>query len=177
MKVVFALAALCLVGLVAGESALLLAGKSVQNNVLAENQDMIVKYIIFNKGTSAATDVTLEDSNFLPAEYFQITGATKATWASIPAGGNVTHAIVVKPLFTNYFNFSSALVTYTNEDGQQETLTSAPGVMGIISEANFYREFHHQYFEWAFFLLLLFVPIGFPYFQYAASAAGHSKSQ
>ena len=67
--------------------------------------------------TSTAKDVVLEDDSY-DAALFTVVGATTTKWATIAAGTNVTFSIVVTPLFTAYYNFTSATVAYTTEDGE-----------------------------------------------------------
>ncbi len=58
-----------------------------------------------------AKDISLNDPNFDP-QYFEVFGATSASWASLEAGAEVSHVVVLRPLESNYFNFTSAEVTY-----------------------------------------------------------------
>ena len=59
-------------------------------------------------GDSAALDVSLVDNTF-PTEDFEVLhGQLDVKWERIAPGSNVTHAAVLKPLKSGYFNFTSA---------------------------------------------------------------------
>lgn len=159
-----------LLGLVAGEGALLLTSKTLENNLVAQGQDIVVKYVIYNIGNEAAKDVSLVENNF-HSQYFAIQGLTSAKWNQIGAGENATHVLVVVPNFSGYFNFTPALVSYTTGGEIEETLTSSPGVLGVVSEGDYYRQFDPHYLDWLLFLALLAVPIGLPYYRWSTSVA------
>jgi translocon-associated protein subunit beta len=98
--------------LVAGEleagGARILAVKNIVNLYLVENKDLTVEYSLYNVGDSAALDVSLVDSTF-PADDFEVVhGKLDVKWERIAPGANVTHAAVLKPLKSGYFNFTSA---------------------------------------------------------------------
>ena len=74
----------------------------------------------------AAKNIVLTEEDFSgpAAEYFKVTGLTTASWPALAAGENITHSIVVTPLFTNYFNFSAASITY--EAAEDTEVDSTP---------------------------------------------------
>lgn len=68
----------------------------------------------------AAYNVMLRDATFPPSDFELVSGMAEAKWDKIPAGDNVTHAMVVMPLRPGYFNFSSADVTYKASENAAE---------------------------------------------------------
>ena len=62
----------------------------------------------------------LRDATFPPSDFQLISGMAEVKWDKIPAGENVTHAMVVMPLKPGYFNFTSADVTYKTSENAQE---------------------------------------------------------
>ena len=73
---------------------------------------------------SAAYQVMLRDATFPPSDFQLISGMAEVKWDKIPAGENVTHAMVVMPLKPGYFNFTSADVTYKTSENAQESQVS-----------------------------------------------------
>ena len=55
-----------------------------------------------------ATRVTLDDRANFASQYFEVVaGSLYAKWPRIPAGANVTHSVVVKPLTTGTSTFAA----------------------------------------------------------------------
>ena len=48
-----------------------------------------------------------------------VSGALSATFDSIPAGSNVSHAVVLKPLTSGMHNFVPAVIKYKNPSGDE----------------------------------------------------------
>lgn len=63
-----------------------------------------------------AFNVLLRDASFPPADFQVVSGMLEAKWDRIPAGSNVTHAVVLSPVRPGYFNFSSADITYKTSE-------------------------------------------------------------
>ena len=63
----------------------------------------------------------LRDATFPPSDFQLISGMAEVKWDKIPAGENVTHAMVVMPLKPGYFNFTSADVTFKTSENAQES--------------------------------------------------------
>lgn len=137
--------------------ARILAVKNIVNMYLVENKDLTVEYSLFNVGDSAALDVSLADNSF-PADDFEVLfGLLDVKWERIAPGANVTHAAVLKPLKSGYFNFTSAEISYlASEDASEPTLgyTSGPGEGGIMSFKAFDRKFSPHILDWVAFAVM-----------------------
>ena len=69
---------------------------------------------------SAAYNVQLRDATFPPTDFQVLSGMAEVKWDKIPAGSNVSHALVLVPLRPGYFNFTSADVTYKVSENAEE---------------------------------------------------------
>merc|ERR1712142_1430996 len=145
--------------------AKLLATKMVTNNFLVQNRDLTIKYNIYNVGTNAASQVKLVDDSFPATDFARVLGQSSVEWRSIPPNGNVTHVIVLKPLQSGYFNFTSAELSYIpSEDASpQLAFTSFPGEGGIMTETDFARKHSPHLLEWAIFGLMCVPSLTIPF--------------
>merc|ERR1712066_1181738 len=111
-----------LVGAVFGDAPRLLASKTTESKILAQNVDLTFTYKIFNIGQSAAVNVEMKDDNF--AEDFEVVkGETQPKWDRIEPEGTVTHEITVRALKAGQHNITSAVFTYkAAEDGEEITM-------------------------------------------------------
>lgn len=157
------LAVLALVGgfvLTSGEGdggARIIAVKNIVNMYLVENKDLTVEYSLYNVGDSAALDVSLVDNTFPKEDFEVLYGQLDVKWERIAPGADVTHAAVLKPLKSGYFNFTSAEVSYlASEDASEPTVgyTSGPGEGGIMSFKAFDRKFSPHILDWVAFAVM-----------------------
>ena len=65
----------------------------------------------------------LADSTFHASEFELVSGMTSVKWERIPAQSNVSHVIVVRPLQSSAFNFTSAVVQYVAAEGAEPTVS------------------------------------------------------
>jgi len=146
--------------LVTGEAdggARILAVKNIVNMYLVENKDLTVEYSLYNVGDSAALDVSLADNTFPTEDFELLHGQLDVKWERIAPGANVTHAAVLKPLKSGYFNFTSAEISYlASEDASEPTLgyTSGPGEGGIMAFKAFDRKFSPHILDWVAFAVM-----------------------
>ncbi|WP_411026736.1 hypothetical protein, partial [Salmonella sp. s54395] len=83
-----------------------------------EAKDVTVLYSIYNVGSSAAFNVKLSDETFPDADFKVVQGQLSVQWERIAPGGNVTHSVILQPLKSQFFNFTSGMVSYLPvEDG------------------------------------------------------------
>jgi translocon-associated protein subunit beta len=165
--------------------AKLLATKMVANNFLVQNRDLTIKYNIYNVGTNVANKVKLVDNTFPSTDFARVLGQLSVEWRSIPPNGNVTHVVVLKPLQSGYFNFTSAELSYIpSEDAEpQQAYTSFPGEGGIMTEMDFARKHSPHLLEWAIFGLMCTPSLIIPYLlwyrsqcKYASASAAKLKN-
>ncbi|XP_050433464.1 translocon-associated protein subunit beta [Adelges cooleyi] len=150
----------------ADQRARLLVSKQVLNKLLVQESDILVKYTIYNVGSVPATNVVLQDNGF-PAEAFAtVKGNLNIRFNRIPAGANVTHAVVVKPLTYGRFNFTSALVQYKPFESAEEpqfAISSEPGEGYIISYAEYDKKFSPHVMDWLAFAIMSLPAVAAPF--------------
>ncbi|CAL8079893.1 unnamed protein product [Orchesella dallaii] len=130
------------------KSAQLLVRKQLRNNFVVEGVDLVVEYTIYNVGTIAATRVHLKDSSFEDENNFiGVSGFTDVTFGNIPAGGNASHIIVIRPVNPGVYNFTAAQITYSYGTGEQDTVgtSTEPGSVLIHSSVVFHRTYSPHY--------------------------------
>ncbi|XP_067665702.1 translocon-associated protein subunit beta-like [Haliotis asinina] len=155
----------------AGE-ARLLASKNILNQYLVEGKDLTVEYRIFNVGGSAALGVQLKDDSFPEADFEVVNGNLQVQWDRIAPNSNVTHAVILRPTKSGYFNFTSAEVNYKASEEATETqfgYTSAPGEGGIVNKKDFERRFSPHVLDWLVFAVMTLPSLGIPYLLWYSS--------
>ncbi|KAK3731453.1 hypothetical protein QZH41_013640 [Actinostola sp. cb2023] len=72
------------------------------------------------------------------------------------SGTNVSHSVILRPLRSGVFNFTSAIVTYKpNEEGQvQVAYSTAPGEGVIMSNKDYQRKHSPHLVDWGLFSLM-----------------------
>lgn len=146
--------------------ARLLVQKRILNKFLVEGKDIIVDYNIYNVGGSAALDIKVTDESFHPA-YFELTsGILNFKLNRLAPGSNFTHTVVIRPLTSGFFNFTSADVSYrTSEDSQeiQFAHSAEPGQGGIMPVRDFDRKFSPHVTDWLAFAIMTLPSLGIPF--------------
>lgn len=166
MKVLAILSVFLLVGAAfSQDGARLLAAKNILNEYLVEGKDLTILYSIYNVGSSAAMDVSLNDETFPAADFDVVYGKLSVHWERIAPGSNVTHTVILQPLKSQFFNFTSATVSYLpmEEADKKATFTSAPGERGVVTLKEFDRQFSPHYMDWGVFAVMTIPPIGIPF--------------
>ncbi|CAI5447911.1 unnamed protein product [Caenorhabditis angaria] len=94
-------------------SDFVLVSKSFNTVYAIQNSPFTVEYVIYNKKSQDITNVELNDQQSFPTNKFDIgNGNLKVVYNRIPAGSNVTHAIVVVPKITGEQHSLPANLTY-----------------------------------------------------------------
>jgi translocon-associated protein subunit beta len=152
--------------------ARLLVSKNILNQYLVEGKELTVEYKIFNVGGKVAFDVHLDDNAFPDNSFETVSGNLKVSWERIAPASNVTHAVILKPLKSGYFNFTAATVTYlTSDDGGEKMVgySSFPGEGGIVPEREFDRRFSPHVLDWLVFAFMTLPSLGIPFLLWYSS--------
>ncbi|GFO37977.1 translocon-associated protein subunit beta [Plakobranchus ocellatus] len=158
--------------------ARLLVSKNILNQYLVEGKDLTVEYKVFNVGGKVAFDVVLNDNSFPQSSFTPVSGSLKATWERITPNSNVTHAVILKPLKSGYFNFTSADVSYlTSEESKERTFgySSFPGEGGIVPQREFDRRFSPHVLDWLVFAFMTLPSLGIPYLLWYSSKSKYDQ--
>ncbi|EDV20164.1 expressed hypothetical protein [Trichoplax adhaerens] len=145
--------------------------KNVLNNMVVENKELVINYEIYNVGQGTATEVELQDDIISGDSMKLVRGILPVVWDRIPPGGNVTHAVVLKPIKVGPYNFTSARISYTmNENGDRQlSLSTALGVTSVMNEKEYDRKHSPHLTDWAIFGLLNIPIIVIPYLMWYSS--------
>ncbi|XP_064609148.1 translocon-associated protein subunit beta-like [Liolophura sinensis] len=159
---------MCLIGYRAEEetNARLLVSKNILNQYLVEGKDLTIEYKIYNVGGTAALAVKLKDDSFPKDDFERVKGFLEVQWDRIAPGTNTTHAVILRPLKSGYFNFTSAEISYLpSEDSSERVIgyTSAPGEGGIVNLGDFDRKFSPHVLDWGVFAVMTLPSLGIPF--------------
>ena len=152
--------------------ARLLASKSILNSFLVEGKDVTVEYNIYNVGGSAAQDVFLKDASFPESDFAIVKGHLDVNWPRIAPGSNVTHIVVLRPLKSGYFNFTSAEVSYKPSEAASEIqtgYTSASGEGLIMNFKDYDRKYSPHLLDWLAFGVMTVPSLGIPFLLWYSS--------
>lgn len=170
----------CFVSAADEENARLLASKSILNEFLVEGKDLTVEYNIFNVGGSAAIDVHLNDVSFTDTSFEVVSGSLNVRWGRLGPGSNVTHVVILRPLKSEYFNFTSAEVSYSPSEAAQDRVmgySSAPGEGGIMSFREYDRKFSPHVLDWAAFAVMTLPSLGIPFLLWYTSKSKYDSGK
>ncbi|EKX47798.1 hypothetical protein GUITHDRAFT_137181 [Guillardia theta CCMP2712] len=109
----------------------LLIQKSVLVSRPFAGKDIPFQYRLFNIGSGPAYDVTLED-DWSAEEYSVVSGMVSGSWPQIPAGGNVTHIVVLKAHSFGYKSSTPAKVTYKATQDAADVQVGYSNDLGLI---------------------------------------------
>nr|CAG4645850.1 EOG090X0EPM [Lynceus sp. MCZ IZ 141354] len=156
----------------AASAAKLLFSKQILNRYLVEGMDINIRYSLFNVGGSAALNVQVADNSFSLQDFSLVGGQPKFNLDRIPAGTNVTHVVVIRPLKYGYYNFTAAEVTYSlSEDANQVQIgySSEPGQGVIVPFKEFDRKFSSHMLDWAAFAVMTLPSLAIPFLLWFSS--------
>lgn len=159
--------------------ARLLVEKRILNTYLVENQDINIRYSIYNVGGNVAQNVQLNDNN-LPPLYFEKLNETDSIKVnSLPPNGKVVETLVFKPKIGTHgrVNFTSAEVVYQSKDSSSvlRTQSSEPGYAYILSTEDYEKRFSLHLFEWGVFTIISLVSIIVPFGLYNKSKSKYES--
>ncbi|XP_012945320.2 translocon-associated protein subunit beta [Aplysia californica] len=160
--------------------ARLLVSKNILNQYLVEGKDLTVDYKIFNVGSRVAFDVRLKDSSFPESSFSTVSGNLQVSWERIAPNSNVSHAVILRPLKSGYFNFTSAELSYLlSEDATERTVgyTSFPGEGGIVPEREFDRRFSPHVLDWLVFAFMTLPSLGIPFLLWYSSKSRYDPAK
>jgi len=157
--------------------ARLLATKNILNQYLVEGKDLTVDYKIFNVGSKVAMDVKLNDASFPEDSFKGVSGSLKVSWGRIAPGSNVTHAVILRPVKSGYFNFTAAEISYQADESDERTVgfTSFPGEGGIVPEREFNRRFSPHTLDWLVFAFMTLPSLGIPFLLWFSSSSKYDS--
>jgi len=157
--------------------ARLLVQKQIYNKYVVESMDVVLKYSIFNIGGVTATNVVLKELSVNPTD-FEIIGETEVNLGRISPEGNTTHTIIVKPLKFGYFNFTSAIVTYSSGENTQEVhqvYSSEPGEGYVAPFREFDKRFSPHFLDWTAFAIMSIPPLFIPFMLWHSSKSKYES--
>jgi len=142
----------------AGSSdAKILASKFLLSRYAVEEKEFVVDYKLYNVGDKIATKVTLDDTpNFHPTYFEVVKGSLSVVWDRIPPGSNVSHSVILKPLYYGSINYTAAEISYFPSEtatAARKGYTSSPGEGYIYRLRDYERKFAPRYIDWAIFAL------------------------
>eukprot|EP00042_Codosiga_hollandica_P020418 m.66079 g.66079 ORF g.66079 m.66079 type:complete len:182 (-) comp49847_c0_seq2:120-665(-) len=173
MRLLAAIALLAAVA-VAVDDITVLASKELANTHVVQDRDVVIKYAIYNTGSAAVVDVSLQDT--LNADDFTVVfGSLSAQWQSIAAGANVTHVVIAKPTQVGQHNLTSATLSFrTAADQDPITIqTSSPGSVTVVAAADYDRVFGNHTLSWIAFAILSALAVFGPYLIWNESKTKH----
>ncbi|XP_014285617.1 translocon-associated protein subunit beta [Halyomorpha halys] len=152
--------------------ARLLVSKQILNKYIVENMDLVVKYTLYNIGSSPAVNVLLTDKSFTPDRFTVVGGSLAVKIHRIPPATNMSHTVVLRPIRLGFYNFTSAEVEYnggTEDAHVNVALSSEPGEGYVVSFRDYDKKFSPHLLDWAAFAIMTLPSLGIPFFLWWSS--------
>lgn len=152
--------------------ARLLVSKQILNKYIVENMDVVVKYTLYNIGSSPAVNVLLSDKSFTSDRFNVVGGKLNVKINRLPPGTNMTHTVVLRPIRLGFYNFTAAEVEY--ETGVENelpriSLSSEPGEGYVVSFRDYDKKFSPHLLDWAAFAVMTLPSLAIPFFLWYSS--------
>ncbi|BFZ02267.1 hypothetical protein BsWGS_05306 [Bradybaena similaris] len=157
-----------------------LVSKNILNRYAVEKKDLTVEYKIYNAGKSAVYGVVLLENGFPDTAFSTVSGSHRVRWDRLTPQTNVTHVLIVRPLVSGLYNFTSAEVSYlTSEESADRYFVSSsfPGEGGIVPEREFQRRFSTHSVDWFVFGIMTLPSLGIPFWLWNKSRSRYEPSK
>jgi len=149
------------------EESYLFVTKDTLNRYVVQNNDLTIKYSLFNAGQSTVFSVELNDIDSFPTNKFDLLyGTLNPKWERINAASNLTHVVILRPKQSGPCNMTHAVVTYRKSEKTNEIQTaysSEIGELHIVSTREYDRRFSSHFLDWILFTMMAVPCIAFPF--------------
>ncbi|CAF0782450.1 unnamed protein product [Didymodactylos carnosus] len=138
------------------EESYLFVTKDTLNRYVVQNNDLTIKYSLFNAGQSTVFSVELNDVDSFPTNKFDLLyGTLNPKWERINA-----------PKQSGPCNMTHAVVTYRKSEKTNEIQTaysSEIGELTVVSSREYDRRFSSHFLDWILFTMMAIPCIAFPF--------------
>jgi len=114
------------------------------------------------------------DASFPEGGFETVQGSLGVAWNRIAPGTNVSHSVIMRPLQSGVFNFTSAEVSYKASEeatSAQQGYSSAPGQGRIMAFKDYDRKFSPHMLDWGAFAIMCLPSLGMPFLLWFSSSS------